>query len=137
MVTRFDLGPVGIATYAPDAEHDWEINFPPMPAGDASFTLEFGGQPVESLASAVFGDVFLFSGQSNIDISASYAHQFSAADERAEEAFAEQVKVFRTHLHLHPPSPNTQHVSHTPPAPLGRTWPSLRRQASGRVMALV
>ena len=65
-----------------------------MPAGDASFTLTYGGLPVSHLDTVSFGDVFLFSGQSNIDISASYAHQFNATAERAEEEFADWVRFW-------------------------------------------
>lgn len=48
-------------------------------------------EPSQVLDDVVLGDVYLFSGQSNVDLPVSYVHQFSPEDEKVEESFADQV----------------------------------------------
>ena len=94
IIVDIDLGPIKAATVAADGD-TWSVTFPPqkVPAGVGytGINLKCGGNVVQQLEDVAFGDVFLFSGQSNIDISASYAHQFNASAEAEEEAFADAM----------------------------------------------
>lgn len=51
--------------------------------------LKSGGIPVQTLSDICIGDVYLFSGQSNIDVPEAYAHQSDPTAQAKEEAFAE------------------------------------------------
>jgi len=71
------------------------LSMPPATATGVPMRLNLIRQgaesPLESLDDVVLGDVYLFSGQSNVDLPVSYVHQFSAADQEREEAFADEV----------------------------------------------
>jgi hypothetical protein len=51
--------------------------------------LKSGGDAVQTLTDICIGDVYLFSGQSNIDVPEAYGHQFDPAAQAKEEAFAD------------------------------------------------
>ena len=102
-VWGFDAGPAtppsisigggapSLATIAEDGR--WEASFPAFPASatGVDVVLMQGGAAVQTLADVVFGDLYLFSGQSNIDISSCYAHQFNQTAMAEEAAFAEEM----------------------------------------------
>jgi sialate O-acetylesterase len=74
----------------------WSASFPAQTESDPAngFSvklLDNFNTTIQVLDDVCFGDVFLFTGQSNIDIPVAYAHQFSEKDEAAEEAYADQM----------------------------------------------
>ena len=74
------------------ADGSWRALLPALPAAPCNGTalvLKSAGVAVDTLADVCIGDVYLFSGQSNIDIPQAYGHQFSPAAQAADEAFAD------------------------------------------------
>eukprot|EP01052_Picozoa_sp_SAG31_P011692 SAG31_NODE_668_length_12945_cov_15.915849_2_plen_203_part_00 len=86
------FGAVQTEAYWPvNVDGSWRALLPALPGAPCDGTalvLKLAGTVVESLADVCIGDVHLFSGQSNIDIPEAYGHQFSPADQAAEEKFA-------------------------------------------------
>mmetsp|Transcript_36645 Transcript_36645/g.101787 ORF Transcript_36645/g.101787 Transcript_36645/m.101787 type:complete len:785 (-) Transcript_36645:136-2490(-) len=56
-----------------------------------SVTRRGAQHPAQVLDDVVLGDVYLFSGQSNVDLPVSYVHQFDEAAMEAEERFADDI----------------------------------------------
>jgi len=79
------------------AEGEWRatLSAPPAEITGVPLTLNLtrrgASSPAQSLADVVLGDVYLFSGQSNVDLPVSYVHQFNRSAEEAEERFAEEL----------------------------------------------
>ena len=84
------------AGHAVDAEctatGSWAATLPAQGAanGTALSLLRLGSN-VHQLDDVAVGDVFLFSGQSNIDIPESYGHQFNASAQSVEEQLADAL----------------------------------------------
>lgn len=72
----------------------WNAVFPPQQANvnGVNLTVSQGGCTIATVADIAIGDVYLFSGQSNIDIPEAYAHQFNEAAQTAEEAYADSLQ---------------------------------------------
>lgn len=79
------------------AVHDFGCN-------GTDLVLRRGGTAVQTLADVCIGDVYLFSGQSNIDLPEAYANQFDAAAQTKEEAFADANTDIRLRIISHPPT---------------------------------
>jgi len=95
-----DPGEAGSVTWAEAMAGDdgsWRAVLNTQPASltgkPLNLTLqERGGKaPGAVLTDIVLGDVYLFSGQSNVDLPVSYVHQFSPAAEDAEEQLADKI----------------------------------------------
>lgn len=75
----------------------WNLTVPTLPeqATGQSFTLtvtnEGSDAPDQSLHDVTLGDVYLFTGQSNVDLPESYALQFNETHQIFEEAFADKA----------------------------------------------
>jgi hypothetical protein len=69
-----------------------------------TLVLKSGGTAVQTLSDICIGDVYLFSGQSNIDLPEAYANQFDAAAQTKEEAFADANSDIRLMIISHPPT---------------------------------
>lgn len=50
-----------------------------------------GAAPIQNLTDVVLGDVYLYTGQSNVDLPVTYVHQFTPAGQEKEEQLAEQI----------------------------------------------
>jgi len=72
----------------------WEVVLPPAPPAAIGLSMylilvEQGSpEPAQTLEDVTVGDVYLFAGQSNVDLPEAYAHQFDAAAQEQEERFA-------------------------------------------------
>ena len=78
------------------ADGSWRAVLPPLagtPCNGTALVLKAGTVALQTLADVCIGDVYLFSGQSNIDIPEAYANQFDPAAQVAEEAFADKHSV--------------------------------------------
>ena len=74
------------------ADGSWKAVLPAIHEPGCNGTelvLKSGGTAVQTLTDICLGDVYLFSGQSNIDVPEAYAHQFDPAAQAKEEAFAD------------------------------------------------
>eukprot|EP00040_Diaphanoeca_grandis_P034020 m.209364 g.209364 ORF g.209364 m.209364 type:complete len:254 (-) comp33036_c0_seq5:1070-1831(-) len=73
----------------------WTATFPAHTASvggaTVSIQVKFGTEISDTISDVVFGDVFLFSGQSNIDIPEAYAHQFNKSAQEIEEGLANEL----------------------------------------------
>ena len=87
------IGSAAAMVYWPvGADGSWRAVLPAMHGfgcNGTALVLKSGGQALQTLGDICIGDVYLFSGQSNIDLAESYANQFDAAAQAKEEAFAD------------------------------------------------
>ena len=87
------IGSVTAEVYWPvGADGAWKAVLPAMHGygcNGTALVLRSGGEVLQTLGDVCVGDVYLFSGQSNIDLAESYANQFDAAAQAKEEAFAD------------------------------------------------
>jgi sialate O-acetylesterase len=93
------LGNASAAATAATDGSIWHATLPAMPATTAcassggeglQLQLKQGQHILQTLHDICVGDLYLFSGQSNIDIPEAYGHQFDPAAQSAEEQFAEE-----------------------------------------------
>jgi len=90
-----------------EADGSWQAVLPAVHGfgcNGTSLVLKSGGVAVQTLSDICVGDVYLFSGQSNIDLPEAYANQFDAAAQTKEEAFADANSDIRLRIISHPPS---------------------------------
>ena len=73
---------VTVVTYAKEKDGSWSIDLPPQPAGDGHSIIICDGMSTIKLEDVAFGDVFLCSGQSNMEMTLSSA--FNGTDEVAD-----------------------------------------------------
>ena len=88
------------------ADGSWKAVLPAVHGFGCNGTdlvLKSGGTVVQTLSDICIGDVYLFSGQSNIDLPEAYANQFDAAAQIKEEAFADANTDIRLMIISHPP----------------------------------
>ena len=74
------------------ADGSWKAVLPAVHGfgcNGTNLVLKSGGTAVHTLNDICIGDVYLFSGKSNIDLPEAYGHQFDAAAQTKEEAFAD------------------------------------------------
>ena len=74
------------------ADGSWKAVLPAIHGfgcNGTALVLKSGGVAVQTLRDICVGDVYLFSGQSNIDVPEAYGHQTDSAAQAAEEAFAD------------------------------------------------
>ena len=87
------LGLANASVFWPvNADGSWKAVLPAIHGFGCNGTelvLKSGGNAVQTLADICVGDVYLFSGQSNIDVPEAYGHQFDPAAQTKEEAFAD------------------------------------------------
>ena len=87
------IGSAAASAYWPvGADGSWKAVLPAIHGFGCNGTdlvLKRGGTAVQTLSDICIGDVYLFSGQSNIDLPQAYANQFDAAAQAKEEAFAD------------------------------------------------
>ena len=89
------------------ADGSWKAVLPAIHGFGCNGTdlvLKSGGTAVQTLSDICIGDVYLFSGQSNIDLPEAYANQFDAAAQTKEETFADANTDIRLMVISHPPS---------------------------------
>ena len=102
------LGTAASDVYWPvGADGSWKALLPAIHGFGCNGTelvLKSGGEAVQTLVDVCIGDVYLFSGQSNIDLPEAYANQFDAAAQTKEEAFADANPDIRLMIISHPPS---------------------------------
>uniref|UniRef100_A0A7S4T1N3 Sialate O-acetylesterase domain-containing protein n=1 Tax=Alexandrium monilatum TaxID=311494 RepID=A0A7S4T1N3_9DINO len=90
-------GQVGWAEAVVGEDGTWRANLgtpPPHVVGKQlrlALTRRGDEEPAQVLEDIVLGDVYLFSGQSNVDLPVSYVHQFNYQGEVEEEHFAEEM----------------------------------------------
>jgi len=85
------------ASSRPWFDGKWNLTIPTLPeeATGQSLTLTVKSEdsegPDQSLQDVTFGDLYLFTGQSNVDLPESYALQFNETHQVYEEAFADEA----------------------------------------------
>ena len=84
------MGSAATDVYWPvGADGSWKAELPAMHGFGCNGTqlvLKSEGKLVQALSDICIGDVYLFSGQSNIDLAESYANQFDAEAQVKEES---------------------------------------------------
>lgn len=75
-----------------DAEGRWRVTLPPLPAGPGE-KLTVEGKGVFSAADVAVGDVWICSGQSNMEWPVEKSDGFAAVKERANQPWLREIKV--------------------------------------------